>query len=286
MTVAAMSDAQQCAEGEVWEAPACYITDAPSDTVMAVVGGEEIRLADVDLEVMSRKFYAPMVQEYMNSGELRNALRPKALASMITVKLLANEARRRELVSDQFLSEAFAGLVASIENDPTLLEEIRIIGDPNSLDYQRRMKEDLAAKVMIDNVNPVTVNDDEIRKFYEGWKKWARERTLIRASNILIRIPKNATRDVEAVFLGKAYKIYGLAKEPGQSFSELAYKFSEALNSTVAGYMGKIAPNQHGEELELAIDGMDVGEITLPFRSPLGWSIVKLPEKSGPKLPS
>jgi parvulin-like peptidyl-prolyl isomerase len=73
--------------------------------------------------------------------------------------------------------------------------------------------------------------------------------------------------------------------KPGQSFSELAVRNSDHESAPEAGYLGTVAPGEYGIEFERAIRSMKTDEISMPFRTLRGYTIVKLWEKDGPYVP-
>ena len=64
--------------------------------------------------------------------------------------------------------------------------------------------------------------------------------------------------------------------EMGEDFGELAKLLSDGPTAPVGGDLGWSEPGAFVPEFEQVVAGMDIGDISEPFRSPFGWHIVEL----------
>ena len=67
--------------------------------------------------------------------------------------------------------------------------------------------------------------------------------------------------------------------EEGEDFGELAKLLSDGPTAPVGGDLGWSDPGSFVPEFEEIIDGLEIGEISEPFRSPFGWHIVEVLER-------
>lgn len=65
--------------------------------------------------------------------------------------------------------------------------------------------------------------------------------------------------------------------EQGEEFAELARRFSnDRSSSNQGGLMDWFQAGQYGQEIQRALDGLEVGETSEPFQSRMGWHIFEL----------
>ena len=67
--------------------------------------------------------------------------------------------------------------------------------------------------------------------------------------------------------------------EAGEDFGELAKLLSDGPTAPVGGDLGWSDPGSFVPEFEEILDGLEIGEISDPFRSPFGWHIVEVLER-------
>ena len=67
--------------------------------------------------------------------------------------------------------------------------------------------------------------------------------------------------------------------EAGEDFGELAKLLSDGPTAPVGGDLGWSDPGSFVPEFEQTIDGLEIGEVSEPFRSPFGWHIVEVLER-------
>ena len=67
--------------------------------------------------------------------------------------------------------------------------------------------------------------------------------------------------------------------EAGEEFGELAKLLSDGPTAPVGGDLGWSEPGTFVPEFEQVVDGLEIGEISQPFRSPFGWHIVQLMDR-------
>lgn len=123
--------------------------------------------------------------------------------------------------------------------------------------------------------NTVKVTDQEITKAYEETKEKYREPEKRRVRHILFKVAPEASLeragDVRA-------KIEALLKRirSGESFNQLADKFSDDLNAGEGGNLGAIVRGEMAPAFEKAVFGLDEGEVSNPVRTSFGYHLVKV----------
>jgi peptidyl-prolyl cis-trans isomerase C len=127
------------------------------------------------------------------------------------------------------------------------------------------------------------ITDSDIEKYYNDHKTEMATPPMVRAQHILIRVDSKAKEDeVKAAY----NKISGIHSEAvrGANFGELAEKYSEdTANKGKGGDIGLFTRDRIIPEISQPAFNMKVGEISQPVKTPLGYHIIKVNEKTDAK---
>ena len=125
------------------------------------------------------------------------------------------------------------------------------------------------------------IPESEIRQEYDANKE-TRYPDMVRASHILIKVPKDASPEQVAELKKKAEDVLALARKPGADFAQLAMKYSEDTGSAKQGgdlnYFprGRMVP-----AFEEKAFSMQPGEISDLVRTQFGFHIIKVTDRRG-----
>ena len=125
----------------------------------------------------------------------------------------------------------------------------------------------------------VKVTDAEVEVYFKEHPEQFEEPETVRASHILIRVNTDATAEVAAE---KEKLIASLAErvKKGESFAELAKKFSDDENSKdKGGDLGFFSRDRILPELADAAFQLKKDEVSAPVRTSFGWHLVKLTDR-------
>ncbi len=120
------------------------------------------------------------------------------------------------------------------------------------------------------------VTDAEIKAYYQEHQDEFHEPERRRASHILLKVPKDANATVVEA---KKKELLELKKriEKGESFSELAKKYSEdKLSGAKGGDLGFFSRGMMVKPFEDKVFSMKKGELSGPVRTQFGWHLIKL----------
>lgn len=126
---------------------------------------------------------------------------------------------------------------------------------------------------------PHNAMEDECKKYYDQMLASLQGKELLQPAHIFLRVPQAATEDVQAA--AKA-RIDSVAQElkNGADFAELAKKVSQDPGSAArGGLLPWIGPNQTLKEFEDVAYSLEVGQVSEPFLSTVGYHIIKLMDK-------
>jgi peptidyl-prolyl cis-trans isomerase SurA len=132
----------------------------------------------------------------------------------------------------------------------------------------------------------ISINDEEARAYYEAHKQEFTAPTSVTLREILVAVPTsergiNAAEDDEARRRAVAIRSRLLAGEP---FPRLAAEVSDSGSKANGGLVGPINQEEIAPALHAIIDKMNVGDIAEPIRTDRGYQILKLEERTEPKV--
>lgn len=204
--------------------------------VLASVNGNNI--TEQDLEVAMTRFPKEN-QDYFRSEQGKTQL----LDQMISFELIYNYAKQ-----------------ADLEND----EEYR-----NQLEI---MKKDLLIQAGVKKVlDTVTVNDDDVKSYYDNNKDMFKSEETVNAKHILVESKEKAEEILEKI-------------NNGISFEDAALEFSSCPSSNQGGSLGEFGRGRMVPEFENAAFELAVGEVSGPVQTQFGYHIIKVEGKTEPSI--
>ena len=128
-------------------------------------------------------------------------------------------------------------------------------------------------------IRPFIINDADVEKearnIYDNEVKRIGPEGLVRPAHIFVRLSPNSDKATEAAKKERIDSIYK-ALLNGADFTELASTKSEDPGAAAQkGVIGWITKGQTYEEFEKAAYALQVGEVSEPTLSPVGWHIIK-----------
>ena len=123
---------------------------------------------------------------------------------------------------------------------------------------------------------PKSVMENECKAYYERIKESLQGHDLVQPAHIFLRVVQKASPAEQASVKERIDSIYAALKG-GADFAELAKKHSEDTQTAVrGGQLPWIGPNQTLKEFEDVVYSLEVGQMSEPFLSTVGYHIVKL----------
>ena len=132
-------------------------------------------------------------------------------------------------------------------------------------------------------IRPFIINDADVEKearnIYDNEVKRIGPEGLVRPAHIFVRLSPNSDKATEAAKKERIDSIYK-ALLNGADFTELASTKSEDPGAAAQkGVIGWITKGQTYEEFENAAYALQVGEVSEPTLSPVGWHIIKMTDR-------
>ncbi len=233
--------------------------------VIAQVNGELITV-----EEFNREFKELVLESEKHENSTYGALKKAFLEQMIERKLLAQEARRSGMkISEEELNQA----ISEIKKDypaNAFGERLGLKG-MGLEEWKVRLEEKLLAEKMIRNHldYPGEIGEAEARRYYETHRS-------------LFLIPKRVrARQIVVADGEEAIQILKRLKR-GESFEKLAKEKSLGPERVQGGDLGYFSEGERPSEFA-PLFSMEVGAISEVIKSPYGYHIFKLEEKSEPR---
>jgi peptidyl-prolyl cis-trans isomerase D len=221
-------------------------------------------------EMFENSVRADLAMRQVLAGINQSAFTPDAIADVA----LASFFERREVQIARFATDDYksrvnptdAELQAYYKDHPQLFQA----PEQASIEY-----------VVLDPAavqKSVTVNEADLKSWYEQNKASLAGKEERRASHILITVPKNASADEKAKLKAKAEQIAAEVKKNPASFADVAKKESQDPGSAPNGgdldWFGRGAMTKPFEDAVFAMKAE--GDIVGPVETEFGYHIIKL----------
>lgn len=123
---------------------------------------------------------------------------------------------------------------------------------------------------------PQNAMEEECQKYYAQMLESLQGKDLLQPAHIFLRVPQAATADEQAAAKVRIDSVYQEIKN-GADFAELAKKVSQDPGSASrGGILPWIGPNQTLKEFEDVAYQLEVGQVSEPFLSTVGYHIIKM----------
>jgi peptidyl-prolyl cis-trans isomerase SurA len=258
------------------------------ERVLVKVNGQIITQTDLETRQIS-EIRSTGVQP-QNNIELVNMIRevtPGVIARAVEELLLVQ--RGRDLgyrLSDEQFEEIVANLKAenAFETDEEFEQAIREAEGMSMADLRRVMERQMLVSQIqqLEILGRVTITDIEAREYYDTHLEEFTEPGTATLREILIAVPEG----VDGVNVAAADEALVVAQTTvarlrgGEDFATLAEEVSDSSSKANGGLVGPLRLSEYSEVIQDLIVPLDVGEVADPVRSPQGYQIVMLEDRT------
>lgn len=201
------------------------------------------------------------------------------LETLINIKLQLQEAKNSGIITtDEELNEAIGNIMKKYSmNDASFKESLKKEGYTYE-EYRKRLREQiLIGKVVNQQIrSKIVVTDGDVKTFLEENSDMAEIGGGYRISQIFFKKSEN---DKEKEKLEEKAAIVIKKLKAGESFQELAKKYSEDPSGNAGGDLGLIKKGDLLREFSEAVSKIKPGEVSMPFWTERGLHIIRLEEK-------
>ena len=250
-------------------APASLLSAAQvEDGIVAIVNSDLIMLSEIQRELapererMQKEYRGDVLTRRLKTAEYR------ALTAMIERKLQLQEAKVRGItVTDQEVRQAIR----------QMKQQGGAVDETNQADIKSAREQLLLLRLVDREVrSAVMVADSDIKRYFQEHRDrfaLSEEYTL---SQILIK-PRSPddTADAKEKVSGVMVRL-----KQGESFEDLALRFSDGLNASHGGRLGLVRQGELLPEIERAIATLVPGGISDVIETSDGFHIMRLEDKT------
>jgi peptidyl-prolyl cis-trans isomerase C len=277
----AAADAGTAAEAKSDAGTAAAAADAhaeaapPSKVVgpVAKVNGKEIPPDEYNAELDKIQKHGAKIPD-----ERLGRIKENILKRLIEAELINQSIEKDQIkVPTEEIDKAFEEYKARFKSDEQFQNYLKH-GKLTIEDIKARIQEKRALEMLIEKRGSLTVSDEEAKDFYEKNKRFYQEKEAVHAMHILIKLEKEATKEMEDEALKKVKEAQdSLAK--GEDFIEVAKRYSEGPSAPKGGDLGFFTRGQMVKPFEDKAFTMKPGETSEPVRTRFGYHIIKVLER-------
>jgi len=247
---------------------------------VAIVEGEKISRAD-----LQESFNRALASSGMNPEEIepeqKMAGYREILDELIVDKLVSRKASSVE-IKDADLEAEISRVKGQFPSEDVFKAEMQKAGETDSSfrDTVKRMLQQ--QKWMQDQIgDKASVQETEVKKFYDENKKEFEHPELVRASHILILTPEDADEKTVAEKKKTAEAALDRVSAKKEDFATVAKEVSEEPGAKESGGDLDFFPKERMvPEFANAAFAMDKGEISKePVRTKFGWHVIKVTDR-------
>lgn len=246
---------------------------AAAPQVVARVNGVPIYNSDLAPSVEKRIAQYRQLGSKANAEELRKRFQLKELDGLIARELLVQAGANIDSKDiEQRVEKRLAGSAAGKDGQKSRSEE-------QLATAKAKLRRDILIEDYLESrglLNP-KIDDQELRRFYDKNRQSFHEPKTIKASHILVMIPKNATPEQEKEAWVKAEKILAKLKNGGD-FAQLAKQNSDCASKANGGDLGFIKLGFMPKEFDDAAFKLKPGEISGIVKTGYGLHIIRVSE--------
>lgn len=242
-------------------------------------------VARVDGTDLSVDDFNQLIHEQVQ--RLHQALPPETVALMrtqnvdrlIDVHLIDTVLSQQEVeVSEADVEEHFQ-MFQSQFPDPATMEAFLAQQGVTVAEVRESMIKDVALERYLSTRYDLTVEDQEVRNFFDRHRDDLATPVLAHTRHILLRVQPGSSEEVRTAQAARIAEIRAQVDADGSNFESLARQYSESPTASRGGDMGPLYAPQMIPEYAEAIMNLQAGDISDPVQSRYGFHIIQVLEK-------
>jgi peptidyl-prolyl cis-trans isomerase C len=204
-----------------------------------------------------------------------------ALESLVDLELLYQESQRRGVtVADAAVDDEIKRTKTHFQNAKAYEQALKAKG-LTEVELRRDVHKTMAVNLLLERSvwKDVQIKPEEVRELYEHQRQEFQHPADVRASHILIRVPKDASAAQRAQAKAKAEALLAKLKA-GADFAQLARESSEDPGSNGrGGDLGYFSKGDMQEDFEAQALALAPGQISGVVSTTYGFDIIKLTDR-------
>lgn len=253
------------------------------DQVIATVNEDIITMSELD-EAM--EIYTHQLSQMQNrppiSGQEKSALERRILEELIDKKLMENYALEKGIgASEEEINHAIEDVLSKANIDKTQLQQaLEKDGIPYE-EYRDQIRDQIVkAKLIHREISShIDIKEAEIEGYYLDHPEEFQTEEGFNIRHILLPLPKKPSPEMIEKTRAEALRIRREILD-GLPFEKAALKYSGDATAAKGGELGFFRKGDLNPEMEKAVSSLHEGEVSEPIRSPLGFHLIKLEERT------
>jgi peptidyl-prolyl cis-trans isomerase SurA len=251
--------------------------DRVTDRVLAIVNNDAITLSEIQEAIAVYKY-----ENRDRSTENSDQLVQQFLTRLIDSRLQVQEAEREKIVIEEAeIDEELADRIKrmNMKSREEFEAALKAQGIPMAAIRKRISDELRRGRIVSRKVRlRVSVTEDEVTQYLEANRAKLETGLAYHARHILIQ-PETGADD--AAWENARIKADLLRSQllEGADFAELAKQYSRDASARDGGDLGTLKRGELAQDIETQILSLSPGQISLPYRSALGYHIFRLESK-------
>jgi peptidyl-prolyl cis-trans isomerase C len=243
---------------------------------IVTVNGEAVTSAEVRVMMQNLASQLGQGQQQIDQQQLFQAATQQA----VDTKLLAQEARRREIALD---TGAVDGIMAQLEQQSGGREALDAFLGNMGLNYEA-FKGTVGESVLVQSlveqqIRPgVEVTDQEVEEFYQGNPQMFQRPEQVRARHILMAVEQGADEETKADAKARAEAARKRALS-GEDFATLATELSDGPSAPNGGDLGFFSADRMVPAFAEAAFALEPGAISQVVETQFGYHVIKVEER-------
>lgn len=256
------------------------VSDLKEDSMIVSVNGSVITKSEVDSErdKLVRQFQGKIPPDQMEA--ILPKLWNQALENLINLRLLTQEADRRNIQHDNEAIDKQISQISSRFPDPKKFKEQLATLGISEEKLRSEIGESLRIEKLLENEpkQDQEVSEKDIEDFYRENPENFRMSERIQASHILIKVDPKAAPEVKEQKRQKLSGILGEIKN-GADFAKLAGEHSDCPSKSRGGDLGLFERGKMVKPFEDVAFQLKVGEVSDIVETQFGFHLIKLTDR-------
>ena len=215
---------------------------------------------------------------------------PRVISAAVDELLLVQQGRE---LGYRLTDEQFEQLVEGIKGENNFATDAEFVAaleasEGMTVDDLRRVMERqmLVNQVQqVEILQKVSITDIEAREYYDTHLEDFTEPAMVTLREILVAVPEAAAAGVNVVADEQARDEAIAARQrvlDGEDFARVAIVVSDAPSKANGGLIGPLDLAFLSETIQQLLDGLEVGDVSEPLRTPIGYQVLKLEARTDP----
>ncbi|MGH7344024.1 MAG: peptidylprolyl isomerase [Candidatus Rokuibacteriota bacterium] len=248
-----------------------------TDRVLAIVNNDAITLSEIQEAIAVYKY-----ENRDRASESSDRLVQQFLTRMIDSRLQVQEAEREKIVVDEAeIDEELADRIKkmNMKSHEEFEAALKAQGIPMAAVRKRVADELRRGRIVSRKVRlRVSVTEEEVSQYLEANRPKLETGLAYHARHILV-LPETGAEDAAWENARIRADLLRTQLLEGADFAELAKQHSRDASARDGGDLGTLKRGELAQDIETQILGLAPGQISAPYRSPLGFHIFRLESK-------